>query len=153
MSVKFGALEQTQGLHLHGKFHLNVFIVSASGGQKTQFGQILIFGGSCTDPFTDEGEIWCAIADHGVRLRAKFCLDRFILSNSVGKKTIFAFFGLRHLVVSPVGSSLRNLDTGAQQLAFSHPTASKLFLYSNAFMAKSGAQSMTFKIVTDKQTN
>jgi len=27
-------LEQTQGLHLPAKFHLNVFIVSASGGQK-----------------------------------------------------------------------------------------------------------------------
>jgi len=31
--VKFGVLEQTQGLHLQAKFHLNVFIVLASGGQ------------------------------------------------------------------------------------------------------------------------
>jgi len=31
--------------------------------------------------------------------------------------------------------------------------ASKSFLYSNAFMAKSGAQTLTFKSVTDKQTN
>jgi len=31
---KFGVLEQTQRLHLQAKFHLNVFIVSASGGQK-----------------------------------------------------------------------------------------------------------------------
>jgi len=38
MSAKFGVLEQTQGLHLHAKFYLNVFTVSASGGQKnTQF--------------------------------------------------------------------------------------------------------------------
>ena len=37
MRVKFGVLEQTQGLHLHAKFHLNVFIVLASGGQKPQF--------------------------------------------------------------------------------------------------------------------
>jgi len=37
MRVKIGALEQTQGLHLHAKFHMNVFIVSASGGQKPQF--------------------------------------------------------------------------------------------------------------------
>ena len=35
--VKFGVLEQTQGLHLPAKFYLNVFIVSASGGQKPQF--------------------------------------------------------------------------------------------------------------------
>ena len=32
-------------------------------------------------------------------------------------------------------------------------TASKSFLYSNAFMAKSGAESLTFKSVTNKQTN
>jgi len=30
MRAKFGVLEQTQGLHLQAKFHLNVFIVSAS---------------------------------------------------------------------------------------------------------------------------
>jgi len=41
----------------------------------------------------------------------------------------------------------------AQLQTFPYPTASKLFLYSNAFMAKSGAQSLTFKSVTSKQTN
>jgi len=56
-------------------------------------------------------------------------------------------------VVSPVGSSLRKLDTGAQLQIFSYPTALKFFLYSNAFMAKSGAQSLTFKTVMDKQTD
>jgi len=35
--AKFGVLEQTQGLHLHAEVHLNLFIVSASGGQKGQF--------------------------------------------------------------------------------------------------------------------
>ena len=30
---------------------------------------------------------------------------------------------------------------------------SKLFLYSNAFMAKPGAQTLAFKSVTDRQTN
>ena len=49
MRAKFGVLEQTQGLHLPAKFHLNVFIVSASSGQKPQnhnFGQILTFWGA-----------------------------------------------------------------------------------------------------------
>ena len=53
MRVKIGVLEQTQGkgIHLHAKFHLNVFIVSASGGRKPQFWAIFdIFWGSCTDP-------------------------------------------------------------------------------------------------------
>ena len=61
------------------------------------------------------------------------------------------FFGLWHLVLSPVGNSLTKLNTGAKLQAFPYPTASISFLYSNAFMAKSGAQ-MTFKIVTDRQT-
>jgi len=44
MRVKFGVLDQTQGLHLHAKLNVNVFIVSASGGPKHSFGQILTFG-------------------------------------------------------------------------------------------------------------
>jgi len=70
------------------------------------------------------------------------------------KKTRFLhFFGIRHLVVSPVGIDLRKLSTGAQLQTFPYPTASKSSLYSNAFMAKSGAQTLTFKSVTDRQTN
>ena len=50
MRAKFGGLEQTQGLHLPDKFHLNVFIVSASGGPKLQFwANVDIFWGSCID--------------------------------------------------------------------------------------------------------
>ena len=61
MRAKFGGLEQTQGLHLPAKFHLNVFIVSASGDQKQQFwANFDIFVGSCTDPVLPmtEGQIW-----------------------------------------------------------------------------------------------
>jgi len=46
MRAKFDVLEQTQGLHLQAKFHLNVLIVSASGGQNDNFGQILTFLGA-----------------------------------------------------------------------------------------------------------
>jgi len=45
------------------------------------------------------------------------------------------------------------LNTDAQLQTFPYPTVSKSFLYSNAFMAKSGAQSLTFKSVTDKHTD
>ena len=66
-------------------------------------------------------------------------------------------FGLRHLVLSPVGNSLTKLNTGAQLQTLSYPTASKSFLYSNAFMTKSQnrAHKLMFKSVTDldKQTN
>jgi len=43
--------------------------------------------------------------------------------------------------------------TGAQLQTFPYPTVSESFLYSNAFMAKSGAQILTFKNVTDRQTD
>jgi len=57
------------------------------------------------------------------------------------------------LLFATVGNSLTKLNTRAQLQTFPYPTASKLFLYSNAFMAKSGEQSLTFKSVTDRQTN
>jgi len=60
----FDATACDQGLHSHAKFHLNVFIVSASGGQNHNFGQILTFlGAPVPTPFTDEGQICCAKAD------------------------------------------------------------------------------------------
>jgi len=91
---------------------------------------------------------------HVVRLRAKFHLDQLFLSPSVGNKTKFLpFFGLRHLGLSPIGDSLTKLNRGAQLQTFPNPTASKSFLYSNAFIAKSGAQSLTFKSVTNRKTN
>ena len=50
MRAKFGVLEQTQGLQLQAKFHLNLIIVQASGGQKLQFwANFDIFGGSSID--------------------------------------------------------------------------------------------------------
>jgi len=56
-------------------------------------------------------------------------------------------------VLSPIGNSLTKFNTGAQLQTFPYATASKSFLYSNAFMAKSGAQSLTFKSVMNKQTD
>jgi len=74
---------------------------------------------------------------HTVRLCAKFHLDRFILSPSGGEKPqVLPFFGLRHLVLSPFGSSLRKLNTGEQLQTFPYPTAPKSLLYSNDFMAQ-----------------
>jgi len=67
------------------------------------------------------------------------------------KPQFLPFFGLQHLVLSPIGNSLTKLNTGAQLQTFPYPTASKSFLYSNAFMAKSGAKSLTFKSMTDRQ--
>jgi len=58
------------------------------------------------------------------------------------KPPIFAVSGRRHLVMSPVGINLRKLSTDAQLQTFAYPTASKSFLYSNAFMVKAGAHNL-----------
>jgi len=52
------------------------------------------------------------------------------------------FFGLRQLVVLPVGGNMRKLNTDEKLQTFPYPTASKSFLYSSAFMAKSGTQTL-----------
>jgi len=63
---------------------------------------------------------------------------------------IFLDFGI--LVMSPWHQS-QKVEQGAQLQTFPYRTASKSFLYSNAFMAKSGAQTLTLKSVTDRQTD
>jgi len=47
----------------------------------------------------------------------------------------------------------KKLNMVAQRQTSPYPKVSKSLLYSNAFMAKSGAQSLTFKSVTNRQTN
>ena len=124
-------------------------------GKNHNFGQILTFWGLLyRPPFGDEGQTWCAVADPRSTLTCQIS-SRSIYSVILWlrKAQFLPFFGIRHLVVSPFGSSLRKLNTGAQLQTFPCPTASKSFLYSSAFMAKCGAQTLTFKSVTDKQTN
>ena len=95
MRAKFGGLEQTQGLHLPAKFHLNVFIVSASGGQKLHFlGKFWhCLGLLYRRPFTDDGQMWCAIADPWSTLTRQISY-RSVYSVALWrrKKTIFANF-------------------------------------------------------------
>jgi len=110
-------------------------------------------GESCNNPLLPMRAKF-GVLEQGLHLRAKFRLDRFILSPSVDENPQFLrFFRLPHLVLSPNGNSLIKLNTGAQLQTFHYPTASKSFLYSNAFIAKSGAQSLTSKSMTNKQTD
>jgi len=126
--------------------------------KKTQFWANFDFflGGGLLyrSPIADEGQIWCAIEDPWYALTCQIS-SRSV--NSVAlcwrKTPIFAVFGLWRLVLSPIGNSLTKLNMGTQLKTFPYPTASKSFLYSNAFMAKSGAHSLTFKSVTNKQTS
>ena len=155
MRVKFRVLKQTERLHLHAKFHLNVFIVSASGAKTTILGKLWHLRGGVLyrHPFTDESQIWCAIADPQCTFtRQNSSLSVYSIAPWQWKTPHFlSFFGLRHLLMSTVGGNLSKLNTGAQLQTFPYPTASKPFLYSNAFMTKSGEQTLTFKSVTDRQ--
>ena len=66
---------------------------------------------------------------------------------------IFATFWTSAFSVVANWQKSDKVEDGTQLQTFPYPTASKSFLYSNAFMAKSGAQSLTLKSVTGKQTD
>jgi len=45
---------------LYAKFHLNVFFLLASGGQRPQFSANFEFlGAPVPTPFIDKGQVWC----------------------------------------------------------------------------------------------
>jgi len=153
MRAKFGVLQQTQGLHLHAKFHLNLFIVSAFGDQNVNYGQILTLGESCTDPtFTNEGQIGCAGADPWCTLTCQImCWSVYSVAPWWQKTTHFPAFWNSALLGVGSWQQLKKWIMGAQPQTFPYPTISKSFLYSNAFMAKSGVQSLTFESMMNRQ--
>jgi len=69
------------------------------------------------------------------------------------KKTIFAGFWTSAFSDVANWQQSEKVEYGTQPQTFPYPRSSKSFLYSNAFMAKSGAQSLTFKSLMNKQTN
>ena len=81
-------LEQTQGLHLQAKFHLNVFIVSPSGGQKPQFwANFDIFWGLLYRPLLPMSAKFGVLEQtQRQHLQAKFHLNVFIVSASGSQK-------------------------------------------------------------------
>jgi len=118
MRAKFAVLDQTQGQHLPAKFHLNVFIVSASGGQKPQFWTNFdTFGGSCTHALLPmRAKFGVLEQTQGLHLRAKFHLNVFIVSASGGQKPQFsANFDI-------FGSSCTNPVLPMILMSYSRPT-------------------------------
>jgi len=66
-------------------------------------------------PFTDEGLIWCAIIADPYAYVPNFVSIALLCRPLFAKIFNFCrFFVLRHLVLSPVGGSLRKLNTSAQ---------------------------------------
>ena len=119
--------------------------------QNHNFGQILTFGrgGSCTDPvlpMRSKFSAACARADPWCTLRAKFRLDRFILSPSGSDKTLifFVFWTSAFCGVA----NCRQSD----KVEYGCTTTNQGIKIVYAFMAKSGAQTLTFKSVKNKHT-
>ena len=153
MRAKFGVLEQTQGLHLLAKFHLNVFIVSASGGQNHNFGQILRLGILYRPSFTDEGQIWCPRADPRYMLTCQISPQSVSSLALWRRKTpIFAVFWTSAFSDVANWQQSEKVEHGCTTTKLPLSKVSKSFLYSNVFLAKSAAQSLTFKSVTNRQT-
>ena len=151
MRVKFDVLKQTERLHLEAKFHLNVFILSAPGGQKPQFWANFDFWGLLYRPLLPmRAKSGVLPLTHCARLRVKIHSFRSVYSIALWlqKTLMFAVFGLRHTVAG----NLSKMNSGTQLQTFPYPTTSKSFLYSNAFMVKSGEQTLTFKSVTDRRS-
>ena len=73
------------------------------------FDQIFNFGGSCTYPFTDQGQIWYARVDHGVLFHIKFHLKsvHIIIYNHTQPHKFEQFWNFQGLLYQ---SSFANQD-------------------------------------------
>jgi len=70
------------------------------------------------------------------------------------KSPILPFFGLRHLVVSPVGGDLRKLNTNAQLQNLPLSNGIKMFFCIPTFSWRNRAHKLlTFKSATNRQTD
>ena len=148
MRAKFGVLEQAE-------FHLNVFIVSASGGQKPQFwANFHIFGGSCTDPLSPSvPNMVCYSRAMVYAYVPNFVSGGLFCHPLAAKNANFCHFWTSAFSGVVNWQQCEKVENGCATTNLPYPTASKSFLYSNVFIAKSGAQSLTFKSVTNRQTN
>jgi len=118
------------------------------------FWQILTFWGLLyQSPFTDDSKIWCAIADPRCMLTCQIS-SRSVYSVALWRRKppIFAVFWTS--AFSGVANWQQSQKLEHRCTTTSLPLSNGIKnLYSNSFMAKSGAQSLTFKSVTDRQTD
>ena len=127
------------------------------------FGQILKFWGlPYRRPYTDEDQIWCAIADtrSTLRLRAKFRIDRFIVSLCGGETPqlfpIFAIFWTSAYSVVAIWQQSDKVEHGCTTTNLPLPNGIKIVsvlqrLHGEIGRTNSDAQKRDEQ--TDKQTD
>ena len=128
--------DQTHCLHLHANFIWMCSLCRLPVAKNRNFGHILTFLGlQCRPPFTDEGQIWCAIAHSRCTLTCQI-LSRPVYSVALcwRKTPIFAVFWTSAFSGVANWQQSDKVGHGAQLQTFPYPTVSKLFLYSNAVM-------------------
>jgi len=113
------------------------------------FGQILTFWGSCTDPLLPVCYSRPTVYAYVPNLVSIGLFCRSLLA----KNPNFAVFWTSAFSGVASWQQSENVQQRCTTTTFPYPTASKLFLYSNLFMVKSGAQPITFKSVTNKETD
>jgi len=153
MRAKFGVPEQIQVYTYRPNFIRMRSLCRLPVAKNHNFGQILTFlGAPVPTPFYRwRPHLVCySRPTVYVYLQNFVSIGLFCLPLPATNPNFCRFLDFGILVMSPFGINLRKLMPGAQLQTFPYPTVSKPFLYSNAFMAKSGAQTWR---QTDRQTH
>jgi len=162
MRAKFGMIEQALPRPtLTGQISSEcVHCVGFRWPKTTILGKFLTFWGLLyRPPFTDEGQMWRATADSRYTLTCQIS-SRSVYSVALclRKTPIFAVFWTSACNVVASWQQSDKVEHGCTTTNLLLSNGIKIvsvlsFLYSSAFIAKSGAQSLTFKSVTNKQTD
>ena len=92
-----------------------------------------------------------AIVDPRLRLRTEFHFDRFIVCLLKSENAKFTIFPTSSFCGGYTQHCKDKLNASRKLQAFSYTNLPKKFLYSNALMAKTCAQTLSFKSMTAKK--
>jgi len=151
--AKFSTQVQAHGVLLHAKFHRDrhilLYITTHNHVNITDFGN---FGGSCTHIHRPTWVlIWHARVDPWYTLTCRISSHSVYSVTLKGQKFFLPSLQLHHSAVALQSMAETRLNAGAQLQAFPFPMTRRSFPHSNALMAKSSSQTLSFNSVTDKK--
>jgi len=115
------------------------------------FGQILTLGDPCTEPLLPMRAKFGTADQRSMLTYQILCRLVYFVTLWRRKPQTLPFYW-QHFVVTPVGSILRKMNTGAQLQKFPYPTVSKSFC-TPTFSRRNRTQKLpSFKSATDRQT-